>query len=262
MVSIKVSVIIALVQLFNFCYSQQNIADAKIRVTKCCAENLFYSMGYDECKPFEQSPTWPPPVHIKATNKTMSLDSSRFEVNHNTTMCPEGYVNQTTKNFKLYLDGSVATADVRLNYGEFCINEAAPDPTTVEAEFVIRYCVRNPCVEKNCVRKCCPMGMALNVTTKLCQWNANEFKIEFHDTSGAIVPVDANSYVVRDGAIPSCEYGMYALAPLDNPEEEFIILPNGQIYVTWYPENERNTSDYCTEDFLYDGDAVSVNRRL
>jgi hypothetical protein len=102
--------------------------------------------------------------------------------------------------------------------------------------------------------------MALNTTTQFCQSYNEPFVLIFHNVSGQVVTPDPGSYIIRDGDAPKCPHGMFPLLPDVNDEDEFYVLPDGQIYLPHYPEDDRYTRDYCIDDFFSEqGDIVSRN---
>lgn len=225
----------------------------KIPLTKCCvSDSEFYSLGFDSCSTNEDTPSmWPPPVYSIKTNQSAISSSVRFSLSYNMSTCMPGYDSKSARNFRLYTDGTVQVGDARLKPGEFCLNQiASGEPPTDDSEFAIRYCIPDPCNQTNCVHKCCPMGMALNITTQLCQSYNEPFDLVFHNVSGQVISPDPRSYIIRDGDAPQCPYGMFPLMPEMNPEDMFYILPDGQLYLPSYPENDRYSKDYCIDDFF------------
>ncbi|XP_057366331.1 LOW QUALITY PROTEIN: G-protein coupled receptor Mth2-like [Daphnia carinata] len=225
----------------------------KIPLTKCCvSDSEFYSLGFDSCNNNEETPfIWPPPVYSIKTNQSAVSSSVRFSLTYNMSTCMPGYDSKSVTNFRLYTDGTVQVGDARLEPGQFCLNQiASGEPPTDESEFAIRYCIPDPCNQTNCVHKCCPMGMALNITTQLCQSYSERFDLVFHNASGQVISPDPGSYIIRDGDAPQCPFGMFPLMPEMNPEDTFYILPDGQLYLPSYPENDRYSKDYCVDDFF------------
>lgn len=242
----------------------QRVADPKyqwkVNLTKCCEEEPFYSLGFDSCKAGEIPVVWPPPVYLVKVNRTVDARLVEFSLFTELSTCPEGYTSQSATDFHLHVDGTVTLANGKqLDSNEFCLNQIMEEPTTREADFAVRYCVPDPCNETNCVRKCCPNGMALNETSKLCQTTKEPFKLAFHNESGHEMTPTAGSYILRDGSVPLCPFGMYSLDPQANKEEIFYVLPDGQIYVTGYPESERASKEYCIEDFILQSGIVSLS---
>jgi len=230
----------------------------QIPLTKCCAsDGEFYSLGFDICQlNGDMNFNWPPPVYSARTNESVSAVPARFSLSYNLSTCASGYASKSTKDFRLYTDGSaVISSGERLQTKEFCLNQISSGEP--EAEFAVRYCIGDPCNQTNCIRKCCPMGMALNTTTQLCQSFSQPFSLVFHNVSGHVVTPSPASYVIRDGDAPKCQHGMFPLSPASNRDDEFYVLPDGQIYLTQYPANDRYTREYCTDDFIdEDGNIV------
>ncbi|XP_046644908.1 G-protein coupled receptor Mth2-like isoform X2 [Daphnia pulicaria] len=226
--------------------------DWQIPLTKCCAsENEFYSLGFDTCTlNGEMNFNWPPPVYSARTNESVVAGSARFSLTFNLSTCTSGYASQSTRDFRLYTDGSavISSSGERLPANSFCLNQISSGEVDA-AEFAVRHCASDPCNQTNCIRKCCPLGMALNTTTQLCQTYNEPFALEFRNVTGHVVTPNPSSYLIRQGDVPKCQHGMFPLSPNTNPEDEFYVLPDGQIYLPYYPENDRYTRDYCIDDF-------------
>ncbi len=246
----------------------------QIPLSKCCADPEFYVVAFDECKQEEGiSPSiWPPPVYSVRTNESVTdnpVTPLRFSLTYDMPVCGPGFDSQTSSDFRLYTDGSVALTDGsvqrRFEPGEFCLNEILGDENS---DFAVHFCVADPCngnettINCNVVRKCCPMGMAMNETTRFCQTYNEPFVVAFQDTEGNPVTPDAGSYLIRDGDTPVCSEGMYTISPQDNPDDQFYILANGQMYVpSALTEAEKSTADYCIDDFVRpDSPTVSLDR--
>lgn len=230
----------------------------KTPLTKCCeTPSPFYSLGFDSCRAGDMPELWPPPVNSLLTNRTVDASRIEFILSTNLSTCPPGYMSNSSTDFRLYTDGTVKLSDgTQLRPDDFCLNQIAEEPTIREVDFAVRYCIPDPCNDTNCVRKCCPMGMAVNESSKLCQSSKEPFKFDFQETSGQIVTPDPDSYILLYGDAPACPYGMYALMPEENTEENFYILPNGEIFVTGYPKDENTLREYCFDDFLIDNGVI------
>lgn len=230
----------------------------KIPITRCCPDNEFYSLASGTCKTDDSiAYQWPPPVYSTRYNRTILAPNLRpFDLTERLDNCTgERGVFLNTK-FTFYEDGTVLLADgTRLKSNEFCLNAIDTDA----GEFVARHCARDPCNETNCVKKCCPIGMAMNATSSKCQTSALRFEVDFKNETGDSVRPEP--FLIRDGGAPLCSEGMYALDPLLSPDDEFFILPDGRLYQPSLPEEERYTTAYCVENFLSDADtAVSPNQ--
>jgi hypothetical protein len=234
--------------------------DWQIPLTKCCAsENEFYSLGFDTCTlNGEMNFNWPPPVYSARTNESVVAGSARFSLTFNLSTCTSGYASQSTRDFRLYTDGSavISSSGERLPANSFCLNQISSGEVDA-AEFAVRHCASDPCNQTNCIRKCCPLGMALNTTTQLCQTYNEPFALEFRNVTGHVVTPNPASYLIRQGDVPKCQHGMFPLSPNTNPEDEFYVLSDGQIYLPFYPENDRYTRDYCIDDFSSEEGIVS-----
>ena len=253
----RLLVIIALAIGSSRCQNEPKLLQWQVPVTKCCTDEEFYTLGFDSCIHGDMPTFWPPPVYALRTNKTVEPDRLQFSTVYNLSVCPQGYDSVSTKEFHLYTDGTVkVNGGTTLQPGDFCLNEIVAE-TLEQPEYAVRYCIPDPCNQTNCVHKCCPSGMSLNETSRLCQTTADPFQLVFNDATGQVVTPDPGSYIIRYGDVPICPFGMFPLMPDVTPEEKFYILPDGQMYVVEYPETERTFKEYCIEDFITgDGSVV------
>nr|CAH0099074.1 unnamed protein product [Daphnia galeata] len=151
---------------------------------------------------------------------------------------------------------------------EYCIYPSAAGQQTSPAsnissrkavplwEYAVRYCVHAECDHVPCIRKCCPMGMAVNLNGKECELNDAPFNDEtvqrmlfnnvIHHQGGQ---EENNRMKIVDGY----GIGMHCYDEASNMMEldEFRILPNGQMYAPEYPHRERATYQYCVDHFVY-----------
>ena len=226
-----------------------------ITFTKCCPNKMLYKIGFDECHPGgeENFSSWPP-VFDRLNNRLIddvTADDFILTTAESLDNCTEGEVAVSSTQFRFFSDGSLRLDDGRrFKSGEFCLNQI-PAP----AVFTARFCIRDPCNETagGCLRKCCPNGMAVNNTDRLCHPTTLPFQVDFKDENGQSVELSPSAYIVRDGVAPKCNINGY------NPLSEkygdvFYVLPSGQIYIPIYPEGDRATPEYCIDNFVGNGE--------
>ena len=242
-----------------------------IPLTKCCDIGEFYNAGFDSCLEWENYLTtqevqqhYPtsflhvPPFYSDNDGRVHPLaPGSAFllSFNINLTFCPNGQIVKTTTDFHLYKNGSMGTtdADTKRKAGEFCVDRImTQQQTTTEnstAVFVSRYCIDDPCANKTmgCVHKCCPNGMALNETARICQPSSVPFEIPFHDDDAQLLA--SSHMVVSDGVFVDCQHGAYPLRPSLEPDDEFYIRADGRLHAPALGHAEYN-DDYCIDHFL------------
>ena len=220
-----------------------------ITFTKCCPDKMLYTIGFDGCHPGgeENFSSWPP-VFDRLNNQIIA-EHFTPTITESLDNCTEGEVAVSSTQFRFFSDGSLRLDDgKRFESGEFCLNQI-PAP----AVFTARFCIRDPCNETTggCLRKCCPNGMAVNNTDRLCHPTSLPFQVDFKDENGQSVELSPSAYIVTDGVAPKCKTDGY------NPLSEkygdvFYVLPSGQIYIPIYPKENRATSEYCIDYFADD----------
>lgn len=228
-----------------------------VPLTKCCNDGEFYNTGFDKCHAWDiiPEPELFPPIYSYDNNNTIrriSRDGFALSTTNNLTSCPAGSIIKSWTEFQIYQDGKLKTLDRQeeRDFGEFCIER-----TLSESEipvFVARFCVDDPCAgnETLCVRKCCPNGMVLNETGRVCQSSSVPFVVPFRDESGTRVESHP-ALITRDGVFPICENGAYSLEPSKDEEDEFYVLPDGRIHIPSFRQHEEATrDDYCIDHFI------------
>ena len=237
--------------------SNSNLVDGSrdIPITKCCENDTFYWQGFDSCRNGSEHPffiSWPPPVY---SEDSILIDYISAVDDFNITTakhdCPDGQIAVSTTKFKFLINGLLRLEDGR-NYqvGQFCLSQVFGS----DEEIVARFCAPDPCIEANldsagCLRKCCPIGMALNFINNLplCQSSLSpSFNVQFKNKLGESIDQSLSSYVVRDGVAPKCIFGIDPLSEAFN--ESFYVLPDTQIYVPGnIEEHHKMPSDYCID---------------
>lgn len=233
----------------------------KIPITRCCGDGEFYSLATGTCKEENFPYSWPPPVHSTRYNHTIIGDDLRpFDLTERLETCSdEGNGVFVSVKFTFYEDGTLLLPDgSRLLAGEFCLNPAdvAPEDPRDGPLFLARYCAEDPCNTTSCLKKCCPNGMAMNVTANKCQASSIRFQVDFKNETGHVVRPEP--FVLRDGNAPLCKDGMYVLDPSSTSEDEFYILADGRLYQPSAPETYQYNTIYCVENFFGDDSSVIV----
>jgi hypothetical protein len=200
-----------------------------------------------------------PPFYSDNDGRVHSVAPSAFllSFNINLTFCPNGQIVKSTTDFHLYKNGSMKTTNdetKRKPAGEFCVDRIlTQQQTTTEhstAVFVSRYCIDDPCAQNKtmgCVHKCCPNGMALNETERICQPSSVPFEIPFHHDDDAQLLMESQM-VVRDGVFVDCQHGAYPLRPSLEPDDEFYIRADGRLHAPAL--GDEYNDDYCIDHFV------------
>jgi len=220
---------------------------SKISVTKCCRDH--YTILHDLCEdPSDEILTgaWQPTVYSHRDNRTIAADVKDFQLTYALPQCPDGYVAKVITDFRLYDDGSLTSPSWKLKAGKFCMDQMKPSGS--EPQFVARFCMIDPCNATDCIRKCCPHGMAVDDINKVCQFYSKEFRPDIRNENGSVV--DGCGTMVLDGAgVPVCANEMFSLRPALYPEDEFYILPSGELYVVSYTSDNRIHKN-CIDTFM------------
>jgi hypothetical protein len=247
-----------------------------IPLTKCCDIGEFYNAGFDRCLQWE---TYLPEVHYTTSfleipsiyydndgRSVHAASPSAFLLSFgNLTFCPKGQIVKSSTEFQLFKNGSMKTlqGNVVRKSGEFCVDQIMTQETTTSPVFVSRFCIPDPCINNKmgCIYKCCPHGMVLNETERICQQSSVPFEIPFRDQSGAPVGKTEilSSLIVSDGVFVDCKYGAYSLRPSLEDDDEFYILPNGRIHT---PALGEYNDDYCIDNFVNEDGVVRTRERL
>lgn len=146
----------------------------RVPLTKCCAANERYQIGYDNCKDiadynssfdiFQSKVS----VIIYGVNGSVNLeqDSSQFQLTFNLSNCPKGYYHQIFTNFSIFGNGSIVIPQpnsiLLLDHGSFCIDDIKTFDPIESLKSVARLCLPSN-FEKPIFRKCCPDGMILHI---------------------------------------------------------------------------------------------------
>lgn len=251
--------ILSLVIVLFATYShEQAVVIRPIPLTKCCPEeNEFYALGFDSCKTEEAQISWPPPTYSSRTNRTIaSVRPERYQLTLNLSSCPEGHVGKSWTDFLFYDDGTLLADGETFGAGEFCINQVMADKGEVNPVFAARACLPDPCNGTDCLRKCCPQGMAVNNTDRLCHPTSLPFEVIYQNEEGAPVKPDPPP-MIRDGVAPQCPYGFDPLS--EDYGDVFYILPDGRMFIPSFPAGEQYTEEYCLDHFMDDERAVLIN---
>lgn len=186
----------------------------------------------------------------------LSLSDVAIKTRHMLKPCQEGFIARTSDRFQLFQDFSVKTEDGQLYAAsEYCIYRQTSTSKSINQtgrsaaslnEYAVRYCVHAECDNVPCIRKCCPLGMAVNLNDKECELNDEPFNETLHK----MLNINPSSKMkIVDGY----GFGMHCYDEASNMMEldEFRILPSGQMYAPEYPYRERATYQYCVDNFVY-----------
>lgn len=236
-------------------------------LNKCCLDNQLYNPGYDICTNhtlvdvlLEPLPIFPSIDDQMSTTLLMLDNLQQLTYNEDVLKaCPDGYFVTSAMEFSLFQNGTLHTYEGLIEAGQFCIH---PVPASLEyssrrLSFAGRFCVRNRCDSATCIRKCCPLGMAL--MDQKCQSSESPFKVKHYSSmidgiddvksSDNVISVDSGraTYQIITGLFISCStQGLNELVTND-----FRILANGHMYVPSYPcEFERPAHQYCIENYI------------
>lgn len=227
------------------------LAAGNVSLTKCCPRGQHYAVGLDSCKVAVIEDVW---TYIEERNATV-VDSEDSVQKTGLSQCAVGFVGQSSTQFRFLDDGTLGTVDgTVLQSGNFCLDQVMKREGS--PEFVARFCARDPCDGTECVRKCCPNGMAINTNTRLCQLYPDRLNISVQSEDGMVVESQIN--VIRDGAAPKCPTGINPLNPSQWPQDKFYILPTGELYVPANEKEHRTLREYCIETSF--GQNVTVDK--
>ena len=213
----------------------------KVPITKCCRG--YYTSLTGECQDSgpEFAGGWPLYVYSHRNNQTVEPNADQIELNYNLTQCPDGYIAKIEQDFRLFEDGSLASASGTFNFKDFCVNRVLPSEGGTE--LVARFCVPDPCRNFSCIRKCCPAGMVVNDQDMACQFHPQQFEV-LNTSPGDI-------FVLDGAGAPICPFGIFPYRA-----DEFHVLPSGHLRIV--SSNETIVRDYCIDTFLFG--TVTVRR--
>ncbi len=240
----QTKVIVAIVLLFNSFLLQSNRVKAssqlQIPVNLCCPDGESYRIGLDDCRKLKIS-----------TNKTILINSLNVKDNeeilnfsHKLLPCPEGFIGHTTANFTFNTNNGSLEADQHyLDSGEFCFDQIQMDSKS-PMEFIARFCLPDPCHEKNCIRKCCPDGSVFNATRRLCQKSEVKFELVFQYENDEVIDPLPN---IEIGKAPQCFHGKHVYHP-----DMFNLLPDGRFYEKTFSLLQKPiiTRNYCVDNYV------------
>ena len=233
----------------------------KIPLTRCCQHNQLYRTGLGYCRPntVDVRRVAILPIYstdnVSAAPTMRNFDGDDLEISVGVTKCRDGYIGKYSGQFKIFDDGTIDIKHQIFQPHEFCISETIDMQKT---DFVVRFCIRDPCDGINCARKCCPLGTAINKSSRMCQPNQEAASlltnVMFKDQSG-FYTVKLDAYTMMDGVTPECRYndGRQAFN-----QSNFYLLPDGRMKVPSFRcQNERVTKEYCIDHFVHDDNTVS-----
>jgi len=177
---------------------------------------------------------------------------------HQQTLCPDGFIPNISIEFLLFDNGSILTLPHNIIIPErnFCIDQYQSSNSSA---LVARYCLPDPCNttdgEMNCIRKCCPEGMAFDGKTQQCQkmlLPENIIYFKLRDEFGvAILPGSSKVLpMICEAAAPICSSGNM-IHRFVSSIDCFSIIPNGSML---FPlEKKLILNDQYCVDHQYDG---------
>jgi len=228
-----------------------------IQLTKCCALNESYVIGFDSCQAFSSNDSssaifqkYDPPIYsiISNENRTLIEDaSSRIQLEINLSTCPDGFVHNVSTDFFLYENGSLSIPQFGIwrTRGEFCIDEFETFDPQEPVKVTARFCVPDPCLGASCIRKCCPERMELYMEFNgiyHCRFIEDPIMVTDHF---GIQNMSEAAYVIRNGGVPICPGGIQFLKHYGNEIDAFFILDNGSISIPNHLHGNQITDDYC-----------------
>lgn len=242
-----------------------------IPLVLCCQEDLLYKSGLDMCSALASNRSLAlPDVYSIKTNQTIAkVTDEIFSISDiKLAECQDGFVSHSTSDFLLFDDGSVRIGDQRLETNEFCINELDLRVDNIlptnPAKLVTRFCVPNPCVHGPCIRKCCPIGLAiLSLPEGLgytCLPYLKPFDaslLTFQNQTEGDASVNPTYFSIQGG------YGLrcYVNGKIEiSPVPSFVFLADGRMHYAdeW---EERTMSEYCV-DQLSDYNSTSEDETV
>jgi len=248
----------------------------EISLTKCCGENESYVMGFNVCRPTASiSPTfkrffrdrdkgrqWHSGASI-IRNTVFPLNGANdFEhpnirrvFTHNLPACPFGFIHSVSRNFLLFENGSFSIPKLGIwrNHDELCADEFETFNEVEPFKPFVRFCIPDPCLKINCIRKCCPEGMALYSYDERvsCRLTSDSSTIFGNNTIESLSGTTAmESYVIQEGVTPITKYSnatFRMLATEVDGKVPFYINHNGSIFIPSNPPGRQLSEDYCVD---------------
>ncbi len=243
-----------------------------IPLIKCCQDAQLYRPGLDLCRHGVGNARQVASLPVYSVNNNSddsSLTPSFIKPNDERmirgilTPCPEGFVAKSTQRFQLYENFSMKTEDgLKRKAGDFCVNPVYPSPDAMVAsdeplQYAVRFCDRDPCQHNGaCLRKCCPIGTAVNELDKACQPSSAE---SFSKNVKQMLNVDQETTPVVGSYPVSCDRSK-GLSLVFLNVTDFHILESGQMYSIYYLCNQQYTSLYCVDHFVRGNVTVSISQ--
>ncbi len=233
-----------------------------IQLTKCCALNESYVIGFDSCQAFSSNDSssaifqkYDPPIYsiISNENRTLIEDaSSQIQLEINLSTCPDGFVHNVSTDFFLYENGTLSIPQFGIwrTRGEFCIDENETFDPLEPVKVTARFCVPDPCLGVNCIRKCCPEGMELYIGDSInCRVTEDPTIVFDHFALQNLSEASPDSYVVRNGVAPKCEIDLLDYNWNSEIIKPFSIMKNGSMSIISnnFLETNHVMDDYCID---------------
>lgn len=264
---IIVPLLVVLVSVFNNVTPSDD--SEVISVNKCCSANDRYVVIFDKCRPVnsynDSSIDFQlryPPVHSFDGETIVENPNIRLSNQSRLSKCRKGFVHSVSTDFLLLENGTLSISELGISRppSRFCIDEFETLDPFEPLQLIVRFCVPEPCLEANCIRKCCPQGMRLmnidNIYDDIvtCAPSHTETDTLFENFVLRNLTEDstaaANSYIFRSGTFPNCpkhSEGLQFLRPVVNKEEQFTIIQNGSLFLHGNPPGMQLTDEYCID---------------
>lgn len=239
---------ILLIVLLTIGFDAISIEANKTILTRCCSKKEFYRPWLDWCLDSDVLvPSLKPPWNHMTVNLKKKLRT-----------CPLGYIAKSSTQFNLHDNGTLqviySNSGLVFKPGEFCLNEILTEESSSNdgSQWAARFCIPEESYcgpESNCIRKCCPIGMAFNETGGFCQHS---------DINKNFTNFLPENFELQAGLGPNCA----VKEDVDILEEnEFQILSNGTLNSTliFSDDEERITKKFCFDHFLLPNKQVTYN---
>jgi hypothetical protein len=237
------------------------LSKGELPLIQCCNAGESYRPGLDFCKNDSVPDVDPLPIFsLDIDQKTivtfmLGLNDERIKPQRMLKPCQEGFIARTSDRFQLFQDFSMKMDEGGELYpaADYCLYpQMSKSYSKGPFQYAVRYCVHADCDVVPCIRKCCPLGMVVNLNDKECELNDEPFNETVHE----MLNIKTEMKIV-DGY----GFGMHCYDEASNMMElnEFRILPSGQMYAPDYPYRERATYQYCVDNFAYI-ETVSIRR--
>ena len=230
--------------------------DLQVHVARCCQNEKIYSFGNSKCiVGLPMGTTWPPPIYNSSSGELIDREHHKFQDLNGTVNCKGNeFVVNNAHNFKLFDDGTLEANNELYSAGQFCVERAAKNEPPSGSDFIARFCIPDPCLSKQCVRKCCPQGYSMSEGERKCIAHATNLKPDVRSENGIPLKTDL---IVRAGVKPNCSPSKpQLLDPTVYPNDRFFLLPSGELFIPAHPRGKRKINEYCIDNFFNSSQVV------